>query len=777
MLLLLVPLVPLTGMWLFSTSVTLGAAANLMDVKSGVDLFGKPAYDLVTQLQAERALSVRFVGGGAGAQVELTDQRAGTDAALAEFRRLADGEQGRDEASPLTRQHLDAVRKAMEDLPLGRAVVDTRQYDRLQILRLYSGMIDKAFGLYGSVSGLDDHQLNRQAGTVLALTEARELFARENALISAFIAAGPLTAAERAEVIRTVALQRRAHDTATRYLHPDDRATYQGVLDSAAYLRLRAIEERLADLTKPVPAVDAHQWAADYGTVDGRLYELESAAADRTIDATMPAATAILLRLGLAGGAGLVVIVVLALVSLRVARSVIVRINALRERALHVAEQSLPGVVARLRAGATVDVAAEVPPPTPVEDELHELENAFVAVQRTAVTSAVQEATLRAGLNQVFLNIGRRSQLLLHRQLALLDAMERRVTDPQDLEDLYRVDHLGARMRRHAEDLVILAGAAPGRGWRHPVPLHDVLRSAVSEVEEFTRITVVPGQELSLRGRAVSDVVHLLAELLENATAYSPRDTMVMVSGQLLPNGYAVEIEDRGVGMPAAAVDEANARLADPPDFDPAHSARLGLFVVARLAARHGIRVTLRPSPFGGLTAVVLVPRELVVDAYAPTPAATPAGPPVAALPALPAAPGGLAAATGGRPTAADGTSATDVTVTAADVTVTAADGTTAPAGAADVISSDDPAGPAGLPVRAPQTHLAAPLRAEPALSLRAAETAAEQSARPAERTRNFLTSLLAGAHRGRTAATVPAAPPPAADSPAAADPPEEPTS
>ncbi|MFC7763773.1 sensor histidine kinase [Catellatospora bangladeshensis] len=265
-------------------------------------------------------------------------------------------------------------------------------------------------------------------------------------------------------------------------------------------------------------------------------------------------------------------------------------------------------MVARLRAGHTVDVDAEVPPATTVEDELHELENAFAEVQRTAVGSAVQEATLRAGLNQVFLNIGRRSQLLLHRQLALLDAMERRVSDPQDLEDLYRIDHLGARMRRHAEDLVILAGAVPGRGWRHPVPLHDVVRSAVSEVEEFTRITVVPGQELSLRGRAVSDVVHLLAELLENATAFSPRDTNVLVSGQLLPNGYAVEIEDRGVGMPAAAVDEANARLADPPDFDPAHSSRLGLFVVARLAARHGIRVTLRPSPYGGLTAVVLLP-------------------------------------------------------------------------------------------------------------------------------------------------------------------------
>ncbi|GAB4047143.1 sensor histidine kinase [Catellatospora paridis] len=730
MLLLLAPLVPLLGMWLFSTTVTVGPAANLLDVKSGVDMFGKPAYDLVTELQAERALSMRFVSGGAGAATELGVQRAETDAALAEFRRLAGGDDAEAAASALTRQHLATVGKALEELPLGRAVVDTRQYDRVQIMRLYSGIIDKTFGLYGSVSGLDDHELNRQAGTVIALTEARELYARENALVSATIASGGMSPAERAEVVALIGLQRRAHGTATRYLHPDDANRYTAILDSAAYLRMRAVEDRLADLGRPAPAIDATQWSADFATVDERLYDLESAAAARTIDATMPAATAILLRLGLAGGAGLVVIVVLALVSVRVARSIIRRIQALRTQALHVAEHSLPDVVARLRAGVEVDVDAEVPPPGPIEDELNELENAFALVQRTAVASAVQEATLRNGLNQVFLNIGRRSQVLLHRQLALLDAMERRVTDPQDLEDLYRVDHLGARMRRHAEDLVILAGAKPGRGWRHPVPLHDVMRSAVSEVEEFTRITVVPPQELALRGRAVSDVIHLLAELLENATAYSPRDTHVTVAGQLLPNGYAVEIEDRGVGMPASVVEEANGRLADPPDFDPAHSSRLGLFVVARLAARHGIRVTLRQSPYGGLTAVVLLPRELVVDANAPVPPATP-------VPSAPAVPF---------------------------------------AGPATIAESASPA-EGELPVRDPQTHLAAPLREEPVIELDPVPGDAEPPVRPADRTRNILTSLLAGAHRGRVAATVRTGPTPPADTPAAAEPPEESTS
>jgi len=240
------------------------------------------------------------------------------------------------------------------------------------------------------------------------------------------------------------------------------------------------------------------------------------------------------------------------------------------------------------------------------------------------VQSAVEEANVRRGLNEVFLNIARRSQTLLHRQLALLDRMERRETEPLELEDLYRVDHLATRMRRHAEDLVILAGAAPGRGWRNPVPVIDVIRGAISEVEDYKRIDVRSIETSAILGRAVGDVIHLLAELFENATSFSPPQTRVHVSGQVLPNGYAIEIEDRGLGMSHEAIDEANRRLVEPPEFDPTDSARLGLFVVAQLASRHGIRVALRQSAYAGITAVVLVPGDLVVGT--PEQAALPGG-------------------------------------------------------------------------------------------------------------------------------------------------------
>ena len=303
--------------------------------------------------------------------------------------------------------------------------------------------------------------------------------------------------------------------------------------------------------------------------------------------------------------------------SVRIGRSLLKRLAGLRQAALELAVDRLPRVVARLRQGEEVDVDHDAPPLPYGDDEIGQVGHAFNELQRTAVNSAVEEATLRRGLNEVFLNIARRSQTLLHRQLSILDRMERRADDPTELDDLFRVDHLATRMRRHAEDLVILAGAAPGRGWRNPVPVVDVLRGAVSEVEDYSRVSIRPTPEVAVAGRAVGDVIHLLAELIENATSFSPPHTRVNVGGDVVSHGFAIEIEDRGLGMTAESLAECNTRLADPPDFDPANSAQLGLFVVARLAARHGVKVQLRPSPYGGITAVVLLPDELIASAAA----------------------------------------------------------------------------------------------------------------------------------------------------------------
>jgi signal transduction histidine kinase len=234
------------------------------------------------------------------------------------------------------------------------------------------------------------------------------------------------------------------------------------------------------------------------------------------------------------------------------------------------------------------------------------------------VEAAVSQARLRHGVNQVFVNLARRNQSLLHRQLLQLDGMERGTEDPTVLEDLFKLDHLTTRMRRHAESLIILSDQTPGRGWRNPVPIMDVLRAAVAEVEEYQRVEVLQPPPLALTGAAVTDVAHLMAELVENATLFSPPRTRVDLRTTATPNGLTVEVEDRGLGLPRTELDELNTRLAEKPEFDLAQSDRLGLFVVGRLAARHGIKVSLSPSPYGGLTASVSLPSSLLTDLAVP---------------------------------------------------------------------------------------------------------------------------------------------------------------
>ncbi len=270
-------------------------------------------------------------------------------------------------------------------------------------------------------------------------------------------------------------------------------------------------------------------------------------------------------------------------------------------------------MVRRLADGQDVDVAAEAPDLPASSDEIGQVRQAFAAVQQTAVEAAVGQARLRQGISDIFRNLARRSQSLLHRQLALLDAMERRAREPEELEDLFRIDHLTTRMRRHAESLIILSGDAPARGWRNPVPFVDVLRAAVAEVEDYTRIKVTATTRAAIAGPAVADVIHMIAELAENAVIFSPPNTPVLISGDVVGRGFAVEIEDRGLGLSEERRAELNRLLENPPPFDLSGSDQLGLFVASQLAKKHNIRISLRSSPYGGTTAIVLIPLNLVV--------------------------------------------------------------------------------------------------------------------------------------------------------------------
>ncbi|MET7383553.1 ATP-binding protein, partial [Streptomyces sp. NPDC005526] len=344
------------------------------------------------------------------------------------------------------------------------------------------------------------------------------------------------------------------------------------------------------------------------------LRALDDQVGDRYQERVRPLAMDVVLQAAVAGILGLAAVLVSLVLSVRIGRSLVRDLRQLRLEAHEASGVRLPSVMRRLSAGEQVDVETEVPRLEYDKNEIGEVGQALNTLQRAAVEATVKQAELRAGVSEVFVNLARRSQVLLHKQLTLLDTMERRTEDTEELADLFRLDHLTTRMRRHAEGLVILSGAAPSRQWRKPVQLMDVVRAAVAEVEDYERIEVRRLPRVAVTGPAVADLTHLVAELLENATMFSPPHTAVQVVGERVANGFTLEIHDRGLGMAAEALLDANLRLAETPEFELSDTDRLGLFVVSRLAQRQNVRVSLQPSPYGGTTAVVFLPDVLLTD-------------------------------------------------------------------------------------------------------------------------------------------------------------------
>jgi signal transduction histidine kinase len=336
------------------------------------------------------------------------------------------------------------------------------------------------------------------------------------------------------------------------------------------------------------------------------------------VAATINRATALrqdaIIQASAIGAAVLIVLLLALLLTTLVGRSMVRPLRRLRSGALEVAGVRLPETVRRMSESDGAGVSLEVEPiDVDSSDEIGEVARAFDQVHREALRLAANEAALRGNVNAMFVNLSRRSQSLVERQIRLIDDLEQGEQDPDRLSSLFQMDHLATRMRRNSENLLVLAGHDASRRWNQPVALVDVLRAAVSEIESYERVTLNVQPGIAVRGHAVNDVVHLLAELAENATSFSSADTPVVVAGHLLSSGgVLLDITDQGVGMGAEEMAHANWRLDNPPVVDVAVSRRMGLFVVARLAARHGIRVRLRPAPAGGLTALVWLPDEVV---------------------------------------------------------------------------------------------------------------------------------------------------------------------
>ncbi|MGP4093703.1 sensor histidine kinase [Nonomuraea sp. KM90] len=604
--LLLVPLASMVVLWGVITAVTASESLELRQYKTDWTNLRLPAYKLISEIQRERLISARLLRNTAD-KTAVATQRTRTDAASDAFRQLSSNSKDRSEE---IRTQVDAVYTAIDRLDAVRGEIDAGLSDRLHSVETYSSIIDTLFGLHRRVALIDDIPIYEQSRVVIDMGYAKELLTREQA-----IGLGALTAAERRLFTRLAGNRRFLLDQGLAELDPVLRDPQVALITSPAYQRMRMLEDQIIAGGMP------QGWLTTTEALAKSFNEAQMRASTILNERADPVADEVLSRAFLLAGTALGLVIVSIAFSLRMGGRLSKELGALRLTALEVAQERLPHVVAKLRKGETVDLPELSVASTTVE--IDDVGQAFSTVQQTAVEAAVGQAQLSEGVGHVFRNLARRSQTLLHRQRIQLADMQHRATDPEALDDLFKLDHLTTRMRRHAEGLIILSGATPGRGWSRPVPLLDVARGAAAEVEDYQRVVVEPMSGQRLAGTVVGDVIHLIAELIENATVYSPAHTSVIVRGEAAARGFAFEVEDRGFGMSAEELADYNERLASPPEFDLADSDRLGLFVVSRLAARHDIRVTLRGSPYGGTTAIVLIPEEHVAapEAEAQSPA------------------------------------------------------------------------------------------------------------------------------------------------------------
>lgn len=610
-LLLLLPLLSLSALWGFVLNLTVGDGAALLRSNALYQTVGMASTDLGLQLQSERtqssmAISSRILTSGIGQQRDRTDEAA------ERFRQAALAE---DSGSPELRSALTTLTHQLDRLQGIRSGIDTGQHNRLDVLSNYNQILDAVFLVYDQLVAVPDLTIYQQAAAMQSMGGAREMIARENALISGALIDYRLSPQERAAFAEYAATRRYLHSRGLSALEAELGRPYRDTFNSAAFEKFATLEKAIATGTGDRLPPEAQRWKQTTDGLASTFDQLGAAASTTLAERSQSVATGIMVRIAAAGGLGLIAVIASIAISVRFGRRLAGELAGLRSAALDLADVRLPRIVERLRRGEEVNVQAEAPPiGTDGSVEVRDVAQAFGSVQRTAVGAAVGQANLRRSVSQVFVNLARRKQDLLQRQLTLLDNMQRRANDPESLEDLFRLDHLTTRMRRHAESLIILSGAAPGRVWRRPVAVVDIVRAAVAEVEDYTRVSVSPLPDTAFDGASVTDVTHLLAELVENATIYSPPQTTVTVRGDAVANGFAIEVEDRGMGLTPAEYEELNKRLDNPPEFDLADSDHLGLFVVGQLAARHGIQVILRGSPFGGTTAIVLIPRGVLAE-------------------------------------------------------------------------------------------------------------------------------------------------------------------
>ncbi|MGH3904858.1 MAG: nitrate- and nitrite sensing domain-containing protein [Pseudonocardiaceae bacterium] len=587
-----------------------GAAPAYIRISQIADVQQKLS-DLVGAIQRERDLATAFVATGrSGDQAPLDLQFRDVADRSAAVRAAADQVEGLAPTGYATAlDDLRGLRTLRTSVLSGFAPVEV-------VVVEYGAAIDPLIELDAAlVRQLDDVAVSDDAAAAHALLVGREQVNRQHAIILAALYANRVGLPQINDVQAAAIRLGTEQDQFAAALDPVERAGYvAGAFGDAELLRQRLVQlvldRGLADSALNISPDDwSARTAAAAADVTGVGNELRQRV-DRTALALRDDARAT------AGWNAVILIFALALgvfIGILIARSMLRPLGVLKRTALDVADRRLPDAMSRVQDGDVPDQTIE-PVAVGTREEIGQVARAFDEVHRQAVRLAGEQAKLRAHVNDIFVNLSRRSQGLVERQLQLIDRLESSEQDPAQLDNLFQLDHLATRMRRNSDNLLVLAGTEVTKRASRPVRLVDVQRAAVSEVEQYQRLVLQQPPGVLVLGRTAGDLVHLLAELLDNATQFSPPDTHVMVSAELAADGsVSIEVMDRGVGMTDTEVTEANARLAGTPVVDASVSRRMGLFVVGRLAVRHGIRVRLRRGDDGiGICASVSMPPRLV---------------------------------------------------------------------------------------------------------------------------------------------------------------------
>jgi signal transduction histidine kinase len=463
------------------------------------------------------------------------------------------------------------------------------------------------------------NQVNSRGRELYALTLAKASYHTERNLVLIGLSRGRFTTEEAIGLQVANKLTETAITQFTVGGIPEDIALYNKTVQSPALAQADQAETAIGLLGlagRPLSAakITADQWFQLSGVRTELQGQVEREITNQIVSQAQNAKNSATSQAIINGALALAGLLVAIIIAGLFARSMVRGMRTLRNSAQEIAQKRLPEMVQRLSKTDPDRVDTRVEPiPLSGRDEIGEVARAFDEVHREAVRLASEQALLRGNVNAIFTNLSRRSQGLIERQLALITDLENNEADPEQLENLFKLDHLATRMRRNGENLLVLSGEEAGRAWSEPIPLVDVLRAAASEVEQYERIELSGIPEVDVVGPAVTDLVHLLAELLENATTFSSPQTRVRVTATRLPDQRVlVEIHDKGIGLGAEDFAEINAKLASPPVVDASVSRQMGLYVVGRLAMRHGVRVQLRPSgESAGTTSLVMLPEGL----------------------------------------------------------------------------------------------------------------------------------------------------------------------